>query len=65
MPMQEMQETQALLLGREDPLEEGMAIHSSIFAGKSHAQRSLVGYGRKQRVQRVRNNYKQLSTQLM
>ena len=28
-------------LGQEDPLEEGMATHSSILSG----QRSLVGYG--------------------
>ena len=38
-------------LGREGPLEEGMATHSSILAGKSHGQRSLVGYspwGRKE-----------------
>ena len=27
-----MQETQLLSLGREDPLEEGMATHSSILA---------------------------------
>ena len=31
-------------LGREDPLEKEMATHSSILAGKSHGQRSLVGY---------------------
>ena len=31
---QEMQETQVLPLGQEDPLEEEMATHSSIFAGK-------------------------------
>ena len=31
-------------LGREDPLEKGMATHSSILAWKSHGQRSLVGY---------------------
>ena len=31
-------------LGGKDPLEEEMATHSSIFAGKSHGQRSLVGY---------------------
>ena len=31
-------------LGREDPLEEAMATHSSILAGKSHEQRNLVGY---------------------
>ena len=30
--MQEPQEIQVLSLGQEDPLEEGMAIHSSIFA---------------------------------
>ena len=30
--MQEMQETWIQLLGWEDPLEEGMATHSSIFA---------------------------------
>ena len=29
-----MQETQVLSLGREDPLEEGMATHSSILAWK-------------------------------
>ena len=28
--MQEMKEMQALSLGQEDPLEEGMATHSSI-----------------------------------
>ena len=32
------------ILGQEDPLEEGMAIHSSILAWESHGQRSLVGY---------------------
>ena len=31
-------------LGQEDPLEEEMATHSSILAGESHGQRSLVGY---------------------
>ena len=31
---QEMQETRVQSLGREDPLEEGMAIHSRILAGK-------------------------------
>ena len=30
--MQEMQETQVQHLGQEDPLEEGMATHSSILA---------------------------------
>ena len=31
-------------LGQEDPLEEQMATYSSILPGKSHGQRSLVGY---------------------
>ena len=31
-PMQEIWETQVQSLGWEDPLEEGMAIHSSILA---------------------------------
>ena len=34
LPMQETQETQVRSLGQEDPLEEGMAIHSSILAWK-------------------------------
>ena len=29
---------------REDPLEKGMAAHSSILARESHGQRSLEGY---------------------
>ena len=28
----------------EDPLEEGMATHSSILPGECHGQRILVGY---------------------
>ena len=31
-------------LGWEDPLEEGMATHSSILAWNPNGQRSLVGY---------------------
>ena len=45
-----MLETQVQSLGREDP-QEGMANRSSILAGESHGQRSLVGYspqGRKE-----------------
>ena len=43
--MQEKQEMQVQSLGWEDPLEEGMATHSSILAmGKLHGQRSLEGY---------------------
>ena len=32
LPMQEIQEMRVLSLGQEDPLEEGMATHSSILA---------------------------------
>ena len=32
-------------LGQEDPLEEGMATHSSILAWRAYGHRSLVGYG--------------------
>ena len=39
-----VQEMQFQLLGWEDPLEKELATHSSILAGKSHGQRSLVGY---------------------
>ena len=42
--MQEAQETCVQSLGGEDPLEQEMAIHSSILSGKSHGQRSLAGY---------------------
>ena len=31
-------------LGWEDPLEKGMATYSVSLPGKSHGQRSLVGY---------------------
>ena len=39
-----MQETQVGTLGQKDLLGKEMATHSSIFPGKSHGQRSLVGY---------------------
>ena len=39
--MQETYEMQVGSLGREDPLEEGMATHSGILA---RGKRSLVGY---------------------
>ena len=42
--MQETQETWAPFLGRDDLLEEGMATHSRLLAGKFHGQRSLAGY---------------------
>ena len=40
----EMQEVQIPSLGLEDPLEEEMATHFVFLPGKSHGQRSLVGY---------------------
>ena len=46
-----MRETWVRSLGRENPLEKEMAVHSSTIAWKSHGQRSLVGYspwGRKE-----------------
>ena len=39
-----MQETWVRFLGWEDPLEKEIATHSSTLPGKSHEQRSLVGY---------------------
>ena len=39
-----MQETWVRFLGQEDPLEQEMATHSRILAGKFHGQRSLAGY---------------------
>ena len=42
--VQQLQEMRVRSLGGEDPLEEGMATHSSILACKCHGQRSLVGY---------------------
>ena len=39
-----MRETWVRSLGHEDPLEEGMATHSSILAWRIHGQMSLVGY---------------------
>ena len=42
--VQNTQEMWVQSLGWEDPVEEGMATHSSILAGGSHGQRNLVGY---------------------
>ena len=39
-----MCETWVQSLGWEDPLEEGMATHSSILAWTTHGQRNLEGY---------------------
>ena len=38
-----VQETQVPSVGQEDPLEKGMATHSSILAWRIHEQRSLEG----------------------
>ena len=35
---------QVQFLSGEDPLEKGMATHSSILAWRSHGQKSLEGY---------------------
>ena len=46
-----MQETWVQSLGREDPLEKGMATQSSILVREFHGQRSLACYspwGRKE-----------------
>ena len=42
--MQETQETRVQSRGQEDPLEEGMATHSSTLAGEFQGQSSLAGY---------------------
>ena len=39
-----MQETRFRFLGREDPLEKGMATHSDILPGEFHEQKILAGY---------------------
>ena len=39
-----MRETWVQSLGREDPLEEGMATHSSILAWRTPWTESLAGY---------------------
>ena len=39
-----MWEIRVRSLGREDPLKKEMATHSSILAGKSHGQASLLSH---------------------
>ena len=41
-PMQQPQELQVRSLDWQDPLEKGMAAHSSILPGEFHGKRSLV-----------------------
>ena len=46
-----MQETWVQSLGQEDPLKKGTATTPALLPGKSHGQRSLIGYspwGRKE-----------------
>ena len=45
--MQEQQEMQVRSMGLKDPLEKGMATHSSILAWRIPRQRSLVSYSPK------------------
>ena len=45
LSVMQMQETHVQSLGQEDPLENEMAIHSSILAWRIHGQSSLAGYG--------------------
>ena len=42
--MQELQEMQFRSLGREEPLEEGLATHPVFLPGESQGQRILVCY---------------------
>ena len=39
-----LQETQVQSLGQEEPLEKGLATHSSILPGEFHGQRSPADY---------------------
>ena len=39
-----MQETWVQSLSQENPMEKGIITHSVFLPGKSHGQRSLVGY---------------------
>ena len=39
-----MQETLVWSLGQEDPLEKGMATHSSILVWRIHGKKRLAGY---------------------
>ena len=41
MNLPAMWDTSVRSLGQEDPLEEGMATHSSVLAWRIHGQRSL------------------------
>ena len=56
--MQEAYETWVLSLGQEDPLEEGMATHSSILAWKNRGAWKPTVHG----VAKIRTGLKQLST---
>ena len=45
LPVQETWETWVWSLGWEDPVEEGLAAHSSILPGESHRHGILAHYG--------------------
>ena len=47
MAIQEIQEMRVLSLDQEDPLEKEMQPSPVFLPGKSHGQRSLVGYSPK------------------
>ena len=51
--MQEMKETWILSLGWEDPLEEGMATHSSILAWRVPGTEEPAGYSPQSRTARL------------
>ena len=51
-----VQETQVQSLGQEDPLETGVATHSSILTWSKNGQRNLSGYS-----PRVAKSWTQLS----
>ena len=56
LPMQETWEMHVQSLGREDPLEEGMATHSSIFIWRLPGTEETSGLQSKGS-QRVRHNW--------
>ena len=59
LPVQETEEMRPRPLGREDPLEGGVATHSSILPGDPCGQGSLAAHGR--RITKSRARLKRLS----
>ena len=62
--MRQMQETWVQSLGREGPLEEGMATHSSVLAWRI-PQTEEPGGLQSTRLQRVRHNWSNLACTLV